>query len=80
MYFIEMVKNPETKLSLFERLSMTPEEKAEAAMPVSKSLIDALYVVLACRFQDRPLKSAFMMLSFIVLFGLLAAKIIMSIF
>lgn len=77
-YFIDMVKNPQTKEELSNRLHMTEEERSETPLPHSYSAIDALYVDLGCRFQDNPLKSIFLAFAFITMIGVMAAQYILS--
>lgn len=79
-YFIEMIVDQDAKEALTDRLYMTVEDRNITPMPVTKNLRDALYVNLGCKFQDNALRSVLLALMFIVMMGLIAANLIMSVF
>lgn len=77
-YFIEMVKDPDAKNALIERYAMDVESRAASPMPITKSMSDAFYVVLGCKFQDNPIQILLLGLAFIVVIGLSSANFIRS--
>ncbi len=79
-YFIEMVKDVTAKEAMQQRLELTEEERLEeATLPKTRTLSDAFYVALGCRFQDAPILTFMLMIAFIIVVGLTLANLITSI-
>lgn len=79
LYFIEMVKDQQSKEELAYRLTMTVEERQEYTLPETKNFSDAFYVSIGSRFQDKPIQTLIIIVAFIVLVGLTVANLITKI-
>lgn len=77
-YLIEMVNDKEVRDSLEYRAKLTPMERDDTPMPLTKTMNDAFYVVLGCKFQDAPVQTFLAGLIFIVVVGFTIANFIMS--
>ena len=75
-YFIEMIKNDQTRQQLKYRLSQPIEDRQNNPMPETSNMHDAFYVVAGCRFQDKPLITLIVTLGFLVAVGLTVANLI----
>lgn len=77
-YFIEMVEDQSAKEALAARARLSEEEKKEIPLPETKTILDAFYVVMGCRFQDAPVLTVVITLAFVVVIGLMLANLVSS--
>lgn len=75
-YFIDMVEDENAKAALKERALLSEEDKLEKPLPSTKTILDAFYVVMGCRFQDSPVLTFIITISFVVIVGLMLANLV----
>jgi hypothetical protein len=75
-YFIDMVEDEEAKVALKTRSQLSQEERLETPLPNTKTILDAFYVVMGCRFQDSPVFTFIITISFVVIVGLMLANLV----